>query len=66
LLYRFFFIDLSFLLERSYDFRWYDFKASGQTDAEEARARVLKAVRARRENVESSVLIIVYSNPEEM
>jgi hypothetical protein len=29
LLYRFFFIDLSFLLERSYDFRWYEFKASG-------------------------------------
>jgi len=29
LLYRFFFIDLSFPLERSYDFRWYDFRASG-------------------------------------
>jgi len=31
LLYRFFFIDLSFPLERSYDFRWYDFRASGQS-----------------------------------
>ncbi|MFN7541946.1 MAG: hypothetical protein ACK5TN_04020, partial [Acidobacteriota bacterium] len=30
LLYRFFFIDLSFHFERSYDFCWYDFRASGQ------------------------------------
>jgi len=29
ILHRFFFIDLSFL-ERSYDFRWYDFGVSGQ------------------------------------
>ncbi|MFN9301080.1 MAG: hypothetical protein ACK6DZ_25645, partial [Acidobacteriota bacterium] len=31
LLYRFFFIDLSFHFERSYDFCWYDFRASGHS-----------------------------------